>query len=156
MPAFVLALGADAPAAALSPAAMNLGSPSLFPAFPPGAASSRAGASAGWPESSAPRVGPTRARAGYRNVEVLEHGQRAHVRREIDPDQAPIVRRIFEACSAGQGLRRTAKRLNAADVPGPRGRSLAPTCIPGMLHRELYRGRVGWNKTKWIDRAGPR
>jgi len=92
---------------------------------------------------------------GYRNVEVLDDsGQRAHVRREVDLDQAAVVRRIFEACATGHGIRRTAKRLNAAGTPGPRGRSWAPTAIREMLHRELYRGRVVWNKTKWIDKGG--
>jgi DNA invertase Pin-like site-specific DNA recombinase len=92
---------------------------------------------------------------GYRNVTVLDaNGQRVHVRRAIHPEEAVIVRRIFEACAAGQGIRRTAKRLNAAGVPGPRGRSWAPTAIREMLHRELYRGRVVWNKTKWVDKGG--
>ncbi len=92
---------------------------------------------------------------GYRNVEVPgESGARAYVRREPDPEQAAVVRRIFEACAAGKGLVRIAKLLNAAGIPGPRGRSWAPTAIREMLHRELYCGRVVWNKTKWVDRNG--
>ena len=35
---------------------------------------------------------------GYRNVEVPgAHGRRAHGRREIEPAQAAVVRRIFDA-----------------------------------------------------------
>src|SRR5262249_26678568 len=79
---------------------------------------------------------------------------RAHVVREIHPEQAVVVSRIFQACAAGKGLVRIAKMLNTAGVPGPRGRSWAPTAIREMLHRELYRGRVVWNKTKGVDRNG--
>ena len=58
---------------------------------------------------------------GYRNVEVLgESGQRVHVRREKYPTEAEVIREIFQACASGQGLRRIAKRLNAAGVPPPR------------------------------------
>ena len=45
------------------PSGENLGSPKPVSCLPSRAAGSRAGASAGWPESSAPRVGPARARA---------------------------------------------------------------------------------------------
>lgn len=93
---------------------------------------------------------------GYRNVEVCgERGQRLHVRREVEPHQAAVVLRIFEAAAAGHGLRRIAKALNREAVPPPRaGGSWAPTAIREMLHRETYRGRVVWNKTGWVDRGG--
>jgi hypothetical protein len=92
---------------------------------------------------------------GDRNVEVLgDAGQRAHVRREVDDAQAAVIRRTFEACAAGKGFVRIARSLNVARIPGPRGCSWAPTAIREMLHRELYRARVVWNKTKWVDRNG--
>jgi site-specific DNA recombinase len=49
---------------------------------------------------------------------------------------------------------RTAKLLNAEGVPGPLGRSWAPTAIREMLYRPLYKGVIVWNQTKWIDRGG--
>ena len=55
---------------------------------------------------------------GYRNVRGADH-----VTRVIEPTEAAIVRRIFEACANGQGIVRIAKTLNAAGVSGPRGRS---------------------------------
>ena len=98
---------------------------------------------------------------GYVNQEVLGdalgadgRGRRSHVLREIHLEQAAVVRRIFEWCAAGKGLVRIAKALNADGIPGPRGKGWAPTAIREMLHRELYRGRVVWNKTKWVDRGG--
>jgi hypothetical protein len=101
---------------------------------------------------------------GYRNVEVLSptrsadgRATRLHVERQIHPEQAAVVRRIFEFCAAGQGLVRIAKRLNAEGISGPRprhGRGWAPTAIREMLHREAYRGRLIWNRTRWVDRGG--
>jgi site-specific DNA recombinase len=93
---------------------------------------------------------------GYRNVDVLgPTGTRAHVRREIDPAQAAVVRRLFERTAAGLGYQRLAHELNGEAVPAPRaGGSWAPSAIYAMLHRELYVGRVVWNKTGWVDRGG--
>jgi site-specific DNA recombinase len=51
---------------------------------------------------------------GYTNIEVLDAaGQRSHVERRINADEAEIVRRIFEMCVGGAGLTRITKTLNA-------------------------------------------
>jgi hypothetical protein len=60
---------------------------------------------------------------GYRNVDVTAAGpdgrpKRQYVRREIQPDEAAIVRRIFELCAAGEGLKTITKRLNGARSSG--------------------------------------
>ena len=48
---------------------------------------------------------------GYDNVEVLSaSGDRSHVRRQINPAEAAIVRRIFELSAAGAGLTRITRR----------------------------------------------
>jgi hypothetical protein len=96
---------------------------------------------------------------GYRNVEVLAPGpegrdRRAHVVRDVDPEQAAVVRRLFQLCAAGKGLVRIAKALNAEGLPARaagRGRRRPSGEI---LHRELYRGVIVWNKTRWVDRGG--
>ena len=63
---------------------------------------------------------------GYDNVEILgADGKRSHVERQINETEAAIVRRIFERCAAGKGLRTIAKTLNeaagacAASAAGP-------------------------------------
>jgi DNA invertase Pin-like site-specific DNA recombinase len=55
---------------------------------------------------------------GYRNVDVVEPGpdgrsRRVYVRREIEPDEAAVVRSIFERCAGGKGLKGIAHELNA-------------------------------------------
>jgi DNA invertase Pin-like site-specific DNA recombinase len=86
---------------------------------------------------------------GYRNVRHADH-----VTREIEPTEAGIIRRLFAACAAGKGFVRIAKMLNAEGVPGPRGRSWAPTAIREMLYRDLYAGRIVYGRTRWTYQTG--
>jgi site-specific DNA recombinase len=67
--------------------------------------------------------------------------------------EADVVRRIFELCAAGEGLRAIAKTLNADRVPAPRaqqGRPCAwcPSTIREVLYRHRYRGVIVWNQTR--------
>jgi hypothetical protein len=84
---------------------------------------------------------------GYDNVRLA-----SHVERVINDDEAAIVRRIFELCAGGAGVKAIAKALNAERVPSPRpqqGRShsWAPSSVRAVLHRELFRGVILYNKT---------
>jgi site-specific DNA recombinase len=83
---------------------------------------------------------------GYRNVRVADH-----VERVIVPDEAAILRRIFEEVAQGRGYARIAKSLNADAIPGPafpRRRLWAMTGVRDMLFRELYRGRIVWGRRR--------
>ena len=92
---------------------------------------------------------------GYRNVQV---GDRVHL--QIDPDEAAIVRRIFEMSASGVSLKNIAKTLNTEGVPPPRGSkqkarpSWVYTAIREMLRRELYVGKIVWNKRKYKKKPG--
>src|SRR5882724_4191023 len=60
---------------------------------------------------------------GYRNREVVgSDGRRQYVEREIAPEEAVVVRRIFELSASGVGVRRIAIMLNdeRAIAPTPR------------------------------------
>jgi site-specific DNA recombinase len=102
---------------------------------------------------------------GYENLEVFSPGAppdgspiRLHVVRQISEVQAGIVRRIFEMYAAGLGITRIAKALNAEHIPAPwhqrRVGGWAPTAIREILHRELYRGVIVWNKHQKVIRGG--
>jgi site-specific DNA recombinase len=57
---------------------------------------------------------------GYTNVEVAgADGQRLHVVRRVDAEQAAVVCRIFALCAEGQGFTRIAKALNEDSVAPP-------------------------------------
>jgi len=97
---------------------------------------------------------------GYRNRDVTTVGAngqpvRDHVEREILTEEAAVIRRIFREIAEGRGFARIAKSLNAEGVPSPaRGRGWATSGIRELVLRELYRGRLVWGKTRWIDRGG--
>ncbi len=97
----------------------------------------------------------------YRNEEVRTlDGKRSHVKRIVIPEEAAVVRRIFELCAAGVGLRRIAITLNDEGALAPlprrpgRSRSWAPSSIRALLHNDLYRGVVWWGRTQKRDRWG--
>ena len=81
---------------------------------------------------------------GYRKLAVEEG-----LNREIDPDKAAIVRRIFEEFSEGKSSKKIAEGLNADRVPAPKGGTWEPSTIrghaargEGILHNRLYVGRA--------------
>jgi site-specific DNA recombinase len=84
------------------------------------------------------------------------------VTRVINEAEAAIVRRVFELCAEGAGVRRIAHLLNderaLAPVPRRAGRprSWAPSTIREILHRPLYAGRVVWGRVKKRDTWGRR
>jgi len=80
-------------------------------------------------------------------------GRRSHVEREIDSDEAAIARRVFELTAAGYGRKRVAQTLNAEGAQAPRAQmgrpdGWCPSSIQAVLHRDLYRGVVVWNRSR--------
>ena len=95
---------------------------------------------------------------GYTNRAVLRSdGSRSHVVREIEPDEAAAVRRIFTWYADGAGCKAIAKRLNDAGAlcPKPRRqvqRGWAPSSVRVVLYNELYRGEIIWGRVQRRDR----
>jgi site-specific DNA recombinase len=91
---------------------------------------------------------------GYDNVNVLAaDGSRSHVERRINEAEADIVCRIFRLSADGRGLTSIAKLLNTEGAVSPRSqqgrpRSWAPSSVREVLHRDLYRGEIVWNRTR--------
>ncbi len=102
---------------------------------------------------------------GYDNVHVYGEPdvkglkKRLHVKREINEAEAEVVRKIFERCAKGWGMRRIAKHLNDQEAPAPRSqqgrpRAWAPSSVREVLYRPLYRGEIVWNKSRKRDGWG--
>jgi site-specific DNA recombinase len=98
---------------------------------------------------------------GYVNREVLGQAgpdgkqKRLHVERDVNQVEAAVVRRIFEEITQGRGFARVAQDLNRDGVPSPRhGGHWAMTGVREMVFRDLYRGRIVYGKTRWVDRGG--
>jgi DNA invertase Pin-like site-specific DNA recombinase len=101
---------------------------------------------------------------GYRNQHVFNgvdvHGNplRVCTRRVIDPDEAAVVRKIFELYDSGLGLKSIAKHLTLERAVQPKSPhpslGWASATVRDILCRELYRGVVVWNRTKKRDNWG--
>ncbi len=95
---------------------------------------------------------------GYNIVRKLkDDGSVTTGEREINPEQAMIVKRIFEEYAKGQPPRTIAGRLNTEGIPGPRGGLWNASTINGsrqrrngILNNELYLGRITYNRQRFI------
>jgi DNA invertase Pin-like site-specific DNA recombinase len=93
-----------------------------------------------------------------------------YVRRHIHPEEAAVVRGIFQMYAAGWGTLTIAKTLNGhPEFASPRGEFFGgttpappsggrtgwnPMTVRTMLSRDLYRGRIVWGRTRRIDKDG--
>lgn len=100
---------------------------------------------------------PAKVLYGYRKV--VAHDASGNVipgLREIDPDKAAIVRRIFRDFANGQSAVQIAKGLNSDGIPGPRGGEWNPATIrgdpkklDGILNNPMYVGKLVWQRSEW-------
>lgn len=112
-------------------------------------------------EGRALKNAPTGGRS-YGYVSAAESGSG---RREVHPDQAAVVRRIFRMYADGMSARAIADTLNREREPSPganwnraerRSGGWLASAIAGdarrglgILNNELYCGRVIWNRFRW-------
>lgn len=76
---------------------------------------------------------------------------------EIVPEQADLVRWIFERYAAGWSCQQLASDLNKRGIPSGRGGTWAVSALygspakgSGVLCNELYIGRQIWNRSQWV------
>ena len=67
---------------------------------------------------------------------------------EIEPREAAVILRVFNAYAAGQSVLRIARMLNSDAVPGRfrATKGWSPTTVGRVLDNEKYIGRWVWNK----------
>jgi DNA invertase Pin-like site-specific DNA recombinase len=77
--------------------------------------------------------------------------------RDIDPEKADIVRRIFTEYAGGISPLAIARRLNAEGVPGPRGTLWHSTALHGeknhkrgILRNEIYVGILTYGRSRQV------
>lgn len=95
---------------------------------------------------------------GYREANRLdERGELVRGLRALDPEQAPIVREIFERYAAGDSPLAIARDLNARGVPGPRGGAWRASTINGdrkrlngILQNRIYAGELVHFRTEKV------
>ena len=95
---------------------------------------------------------------GYKVVKKLDgNGEPIRGDREIVPEEAEIVRRIFREFASGKSPKAIAVDLNKDGVPGPLGRAWGDTSIrghasrgTGIVNNELYAGVLVWNRLRFV------
>ncbi len=65
---------------------------------------------------------------------------------EINKQQAPIVKQVFEQYANGQGSTRIAAQLNAMGIPTQKGGKWSSSTVIQMIHNPVYIGYVTWDK----------
>ncbi|MGF1631201.1 MAG: recombinase family protein [Kiloniellaceae bacterium] len=98
---------------------------------------------------------------GYRTVRAFDvAGNPVTGRREIDPDEAQIVVRIFREYAEGKSGKAIAAGLNNDGIKGPRGGIWRQNTIngnrargTGILNNELYVGWLVWNRLEYKTKA---
>ena len=94
---------------------------------------------------------------GYNVVKKFDaNGEPLRGDREINEEQAEIIRRIFKEYAGGISPRKIAHQLNKESIPNPSGKSWAPSTIygnrrrgSGIINNELYIGLLVWNRQKF-------
>jgi len=93
---------------------------------------------------------------GYCAVAV---GEGESKRLVINETEGVVVKEIFELFAAAVSLKKIAKCLNERCLPSPRSRSSnsgtwCPSAIRAILKRELYKGEIVWNRSKFVKVPG--
>ncbi len=96
---------------------------------------------------------------GYRSGAdgVNARGDVIGYRLEVVPENADVVRSIFDRYAAGDSCQRIAAELNGQRAPAPRGGTWAVSALygspvkgSGILNNELYVGQYIWNRSRWV------
>ena len=105
---------------------------------------------------------------GYKRKPIIDHSRKdeygrplvTEVDREIDPEQAQWVVKIFQWFAEGHPPIWIAAKLNELGIPSPRGNTWARSAIygdmkrsTGLLNNELYIGKMLWNRREWVKGA---
>ena len=86
---------------------------------------------------------------GYKRVFVKE-GNRKYPTLEIVPEEADIVRLIFQLYANGLGATMICTRLNAIGSAPKLSPFWTPPCIYSMLDNPLYNGKIKWGARKTV------
>ncbi|AMA74039.1 recombinase family protein [Aneurinibacillus thermoaerophilus] len=72
------------------------------------------------------------------------------------PEEAPVVRKIFELAAEGNGRQAVVKKLELLGIQPPEGKVWEQSTISYIIKNEVYLGHIVWGKHKYIKRNGKR
>ena len=82
---------------------------------------------------------------GYKKVDYREGSRVVHTLEPI-PEEAEVVKRIFEMYSQGIGCSRIGLILDKEHIRAPKGNYWSKNSIPRMLDNVHYLGKIKWNR----------
>lgn len=80
----------------------------------------------------------------YGYVRKKLEGQKGYTL-EPHPEQAPIVKMIFDLYTSGSGVSIICRKLNDMKIPTAKGGLWTPATIRGILTNPVYIGKIRWN-----------
>lgn len=86
---------------------------------------------------------------GYRKVQIKEGKRKCHTLEPI-PEEAKIVKLVFELYAAGTNAHAIARTLNGMGVPAPAGGKWTAQSVKPMISNDHYIGMVHWNRRKTV------
>ncbi len=86
---------------------------------------------------------------GYNKTMYKEGKKKCHTL-EVNPEQAPIVKLIFEMYRDGYGSHRIARELNKMGVKTAKGKKWVPESLSRIRCNEHYLGKVVWNRRRKV------
>ncbi len=85
---------------------------------------------------------------GYKYVKVTV-GNQDKSKLTLEPSEAPIIRRVFQLCLEGLGLKEITNRLNAEGVRTRAGHAWRKTALHYLVTNETYTGTLIFNRHQY-------
>ena len=86
---------------------------------------------------------------GYKKISYKDGKEKCHTLEPI-PEQARVVKMIFELYRDGVSSHGVARELNKMAIPSPRGGKWSPESLKRMRCNEHYLGKVVWNRRQEV------
>lgn len=81
---------------------------------------------------------------------TVKDGRRTCRTLEPHPDEAPVVKMIFEMFAKGYGAGRICDTLDGMGIPAPKAKRWQPDSLKAMRTNEHYIGKVRWNHRQTV------
>lgn len=82
----------------------------------------------------------------FNGIKILGYKGKPNEKYEIDPETAPIVRKIFTDYVEGKPLQKIANELNESGFRSGRGKEFVVNSLSRILHNRVYIGEYKWGE----------
>lgn len=86
---------------------------------------------------------------GYRKIVVKEGKRKCHTLEPI-PEEAEVVKMVFELYAKGVNAHQIARDLNRMGIPSPAGKQWTASSVKPIVTNDHYIGMVHWNRRKTV------